>query len=424
VVELVGGALGLLHQVRLGAIAGWRVAKMETCAIMSAMEAGELGRRVASLREARGLTGSQFGLRLGLTKSQVSKIESGARRVDVSELAVMADVLGVTLGELLGAPRSRSLALAGRVMTQPAQGADRTALRRLRQLLEAESVLESTCGLRPAAPSPAGEAVVARLAAEDLGRARSGARAVGERLAGIVREELGLGRAPVADIAELAERHFGVDVALWPLGESVSGLCAHGDGIAMFLVNTAFTAGHERFTAAHELAHHLLADPREVVVEADLYEVSTPPEVRANAFGAALLMPEDGVVEAIGARPVDAAVLGELLRHFRVSYAALVNRLGTLRVLSPESAEQWRSKSAVSVLRAAGDSAPGQLVGPTLSRRVPARLWRSALDGYQTGRVGVGVLGGLVDTDSDVLYAQLATDGVLPPPVVDDLSDV
>jgi Zn-dependent peptidase ImmA (M78 family)/transcriptional regulator with XRE-family HTH domain len=388
------------------------------------MEAAAVGARMAKLREARGMTGTQLGRALGLSKSQISKIESGARRIDVSELAEMADVLGVTLGELLGTPRSRSLALAARVMTQPTDGADLDARRRLRQLLEAESVLGGVCGLRPAMPSVAGIAALERVEAEGLSRTRGSARATGERLAEVVREELGLGRAPLADIAELAERHLGVDVALWPVGDAVSGLCAHGDGVATILVNSQFSAGHERFSAAHELAHHLLSDPREVVIEANLYETSSPAEVRANAFAAAFLMPADSARELIGVAGVDAEVLGELLRHFRVSYQALVHRLRTLAIISRADAESWLAESATAALRAAGDSNPHELTGPTLTRRIPTRLWRAALKGYQSGQVGIGVLAGLADTDAETLYAKLAADGIVPPTVVDDLADI
>ena len=103
-----------------------------------------------------------------------------------------------------------------------------------------------------------------------------------------------MGRAPIADVADLAERHFGLDILAWPTGTGVSGLCAHGRGVVIMLVSTAFTRGHQRFTAAHELAHHLLGDPREVVIDSGLYDDSNPIEKRANAFAAALLMPAAG----------------------------------------------------------------------------------------------------------------------------------
>ena len=51
-------------------------------------------------------------------------------------------------------------------------------------------------------------------------------------------------------------------------------------------------------------------------------------------------------------------------------------------------------------------------------------LWRAALESYQSGRVGIGVLAGLADTDAETLYTQLAADGIAPPSVADDLATV
>ena len=65
----------------------------------------------------------------------------------------------------------------------------------------------------------------------------------GHRLAQIVRDELGLGYAPVADLPALCERHFGLNAVTWPIGKAVSGLCAHGADIALVLVSSSFHAG-------------------------------------------------------------------------------------------------------------------------------------------------------------------------------------
>lgn len=75
-----------------------------------------VGERIAALRTVRGLTGDQLGSTVGLTESQVSEVENGTRKLDVSELAVLADALGVTLAEILGVELGGIRALAARVM--------------------------------------------------------------------------------------------------------------------------------------------------------------------------------------------------------------------------------------------------------------------------------------------------------------------
>lgn len=383
----------------------------------------EIGKRISKLREAQGMKGEQFGLVLGLSKSQVSKIENGTRKLDVSEVALVADALGVTLAELLGVERTSSLALAARVMATPDAEAALTPRQRMRQMLEADAALTDAVGLRVAGPSPAGLAVLSKTEREGLASMRSTGQA-GLRLANIVREELGLGRAPVSDVAELVEHHFGVDVLNWPTGSSISGLCVSGDGVAMMLVSTSFSKGHQRFTTAHELAHYLLSDPRPVVVEADLYDKSGAMELRANAFAANFLMPEASLREVVGGRQIDEVVLVHLMRHFGVSYQALVNRLRNISLLSRSVAENWLARTPTSVLRDANDSDPEELTGPTEERRIPPRLWRAAERGYKLGRVGLGILATLNDEDSETLFNRLAEKGVCPPAFVDDFSDV
>jgi Zn-dependent peptidase ImmA (M78 family)/transcriptional regulator with XRE-family HTH domain len=383
-----------------------------------------VGTRIAALRIARGLTGEQLGRALGLTKSQVSKVESGTRKLDISEIALVADALGVTLAEVLGVQRRGSLALAARVMAAPGQDETALARRRVRQVLEVEAALGDAIGLPAAGPSAAGAAVLEQVRIEGL--THTATVACGARLAEIVRERLGLGRAPIGDLPALVERHFALSAVTWPIGKVVSGLCAHNADVALILVSSSFPVGHQRFTTAHELAHHLLADPREVIIESDVFAASTPTERRANAFAAALLMPSDGLREVVNGRPVDEVVIAELMREFGVSYTALLYRLAdpAVRLMSSAERNDWLQRAPTSVLRAAGDPAPAELTFPDETRRVPPRLLSVAQHGYQNGRIGLGLLAALLDEDADSLYTRLANEGVTPPVVHDDMGDL
>jgi transcriptional regulator with XRE-family HTH domain len=62
----------------------------------------QLGGRIAELRKARGLTQAQLADRLDVGQQQVASFEAGRRRVPVSQLAPLADALGVSIEELLG----------------------------------------------------------------------------------------------------------------------------------------------------------------------------------------------------------------------------------------------------------------------------------------------------------------------------------
>jgi Zn-dependent peptidase ImmA (M78 family)/transcriptional regulator with XRE-family HTH domain len=381
--------------------------------------------RVAALREAHGMTGQELGAALGLSRSQVSKIEHGSRRLEISELAAVADALEVSLAEILGVERSTSLALAARVMAAPQEDATLPSRRRMRQLLEAEATLVNATGLQESRPTSSGQDVLAIISDQGIPSSHAPWQD-GETLANLVRQGLGLGRAPIANVAELAEQHFGLDVLIWPTGKAVSGLCAHGQGIAMMLISTAFPRGHQRFTAAHELAHHLLRDPREVVIEGDLYDTSNPMEKRANAFAAALLMPADGLRDVIAGRPIDEAVISGLMRHYGVSFTALLYRLANPGIgqISAQARDEWLQKPVSAVLRAANDPAPEELTKPDEAKRIPARLWRAAQAGYQSGRVGIGTLAALADEAPEQLFIRLSANDIRPPIPDDDLTDL
>lgn len=60
-----------------------------------------LGTRIRHYREKAKLTQEELGANINKDSSVISKIESGNRRVAVSEIKAIADALGVSLIELL-----------------------------------------------------------------------------------------------------------------------------------------------------------------------------------------------------------------------------------------------------------------------------------------------------------------------------------
>lgn len=60
-----------------------------------------IGRRIAALREARGLSQSALAQALGLSFQQIQKYEYGKNRISVARLLLIADVIDVPYNELM-----------------------------------------------------------------------------------------------------------------------------------------------------------------------------------------------------------------------------------------------------------------------------------------------------------------------------------
>lgn len=371
-----------------------------------------VGLRIRALREREGLTLEALGEAIGRDKTAMSRIERGERNVRSSELEQIAQRLSVNVRDLLGMrPRADLLAVAYR-QTQATDTDTRAALATVKRVLEVQQTVDEL-GIRRAEPAAGLE--MPSVAAE--------ANTEGQQAAAHVRAELGLGAAPVHDLVDLADE-LGVDVLQAPLPENISGLCVRSQTAALIAVNSEYTAGHQRFTLAHELGHFLLDRDHELVVDtqAHLHGDGGDIERRAHAFAAHLLMPPAGLEGHLAGRPVDEEAFADLLFAFDVSNAALRIQLRQLRLITASQErefaadrynpkplavrhghlEQWRRNR--------------HLQGAT---QAPRRLWTRALEAYTQGRLGAGLLAVLAGEDADELEQALAADGIEP-----DFSDL
>lgn len=71
---------------------------------MTSDAAGRVGERLRALRRAAGRTLVDLAADTGISKSTLSRLESGERRLTVDQLAALADVYGVSLDDLVGRP--------------------------------------------------------------------------------------------------------------------------------------------------------------------------------------------------------------------------------------------------------------------------------------------------------------------------------
>ncbi|HTC70666.1 MAG TPA: helix-turn-helix domain-containing protein [Acidothermaceae bacterium] len=381
----------------------------------------EVGQRVRLARRRAGLDAKELAEAIGLSQDKISKIEHGRRRVSPRELPALAQVLRVSIQTLLGSVdlARPTLALAHRVAESgPATDTSRTRQRAI-DVLEAGDWLERATNVVPLQLSPGGAAVSQLVANQftEAPRTRPEAQRQGRQLAEEVRRALDLGVGEIGDLPALIEMHFVADVALSPLGDSSDGLCAHDGNRALLVANTDHTAGHVRFTLGHELGHHLLRDPRDVIEEqtADMF-VSSYRERRVNAFAAHLLLPVKAVEATLAwlgcsaddikaGNPRGRTALGYLMTRYGVSLQCTLNQVAAASIIDlPDAVALKEQLSASTLVRAARHLASGTRPGPTVvnrDQRPPARLVSAALEAAREGVVGLHTVAVLLGRDND-----------------------
>ena len=161
---------------------------------------------------------------------------------------------------------------------------------------------------------------------------------------------MGINKAPIA-VDELA-MNLNIVVSNERLPDDVSGFLYRDDTYALIGVNENHPTSRQRFTLAHELGHYVMheGDYIDDQFRINFRDITSSTgtkmnEIEANAFAAALLMPEHLVREAV-ARLNDGIELlpfsenedvteeiPELAKIFDVSHQALLIRLGKLGLL-------------------------------------------------------------------------------------------
>ena len=168
--------------------------------------------RIDQERGAREMTQRALAQEAGLSTTQMSRLMNGERKLTAGDLASIASALGVSATVLLGqseADRPYSLAQRlGRAGHAPALDGP---FERARELLQLRELLDQIF-VREDEDAPVSVEVPTT----------SFFQRAGIKLAGRVRESLGLGDAPVDDLEAVAAR-FNMDVATQP-GSSQSGV--------------------------------------------------------------------------------------------------------------------------------------------------------------------------------------------------------
>jgi Zn-dependent peptidase ImmA (M78 family)/DNA-binding XRE family transcriptional regulator len=308
---------------------------------------------------------------ISLSRAMVAQIETGVRPANTVLLEKIASVFRCDVRDFFVATASTDAVGALFRATEAIQEevAEETLKPQI-ALLRQYTALEKMLGVNPSMNSPV------RYETAEM-KSNWDAIQAGVKIAEDERRRLQLGIDPMSDMAGLLELQ-GVRVLGVDLPDTISGAFLGDDqtGLAV-LFNRKHHEARHAFTLAHEYCHVLADRDKLSVVSAKQNQMDLI-EVRANAFAAALLLPEDGVkafFDRLGkAGPTRSALavadsaegvsdsserrrsaeavkiqiydIAHLQFHYGVSWETAVYRLHNLRYIGKDERDDLLSKKA------------------------------------------------------------------------------
>jgi Zn-dependent peptidase ImmA (M78 family)/transcriptional regulator with XRE-family HTH domain len=272
----------------------------------------QIGARVRAARVELGLSQADVAVALDLSQAAVSQLEAGRRSPRVDELAVLSDLFARDIDYFLTPMRAGGdrIGLTFRAGTAELPLPDlQRAVMRFIEDVESQPFPESVLRVRASDPASAAREV----------RKRTGQTGI-----------------PV-DVNAVA-RGVGVAIFYSPLPDTLSAFLLRAEERSVIGVNANQSPVRRRFSAAHEIGHHVLdhadgsvfdyAFPTTTEGEPPGYDPQN--EREANQFAAELLMPEENLVE-----DAPSLSLARLARRYEVSQEAMSFRLLNLGLREP-----------------------------------------------------------------------------------------
>jgi Zn-dependent peptidase ImmA (M78 family)/DNA-binding XRE family transcriptional regulator len=342
----------------------------------------EVGRRVAEARDQAGLTQTALAQRVRLERTALAKVESGRRGLSSLELARLASELEKPIQWFVTEPPPTVVSRRASSLELP-DDLDvlvDTFARDVELLVELGSLRTSDVRREGRVPKTLTEA---------------------ERLALAIREELDEPDGALTNLIGKVES-LGLYVASVDLpGGLPDGAYVALEGAGATVINGTQDAGRRRFTLAHELGHHVIAD--EYATDWAVAESKDERERRINAFAIHFLMPRSSVVrdwQTYGGEhePRPAAI--RLAAQYRVSWTAACAQLQNFRLVNRALADALRSQPPRRAdLLELGVFIVEELAPPTLSPQFASAVLRA----YRGAKIGanraVDLLRGTITAD-------------------------
>lgn len=281
---------------------------------------GDIGERVRESRSAAALTQAELARRLGLDRTALAKIEAGVRQVSALELFRLSDALGLPVAHFVLRPPEAIVSRRAPLLDEP-DAATRSGYYLDADLAAHARDAEWLVGQGLLRPDPlrAGGA--------------AGTPEQGRELARKARSALGVTVGPLGALAEVCEA-FGLYVL--PVDRDAEGASVSLGAYGVAVIGAKREPGRRRWTAAHELGHHLLGDAYHSDVGVAASERRR--EAVVDAFAGEFLLPE-AVLAAEPTGTGDVRLrLTRLAGTYRLSWSATVLAAARVDVCTEDQA--------------------------------------------------------------------------------------
>ncbi|WP_420311905.1 helix-turn-helix domain-containing protein [Streptomyces sp. YS-B37] len=320
-----------------------------------------IGGRIAETRESAGLSQGELASRIGVDRTAVVRMEQGERKVSALELFQIADALGAPPAHFLTQPPA-ALVSRRKTLDSPVDAATRNSYRldiRLEEHARNAQWLVAEGFLTP----------------PHLNDLLSYAEADPATLAREARRVADIPPGPLGPMASVAER-LGLYLTVVP--EPAEGASLLLDTYGVSVISSHSAPGRRRWTAAHELGHHLMQD--EYHSDAGVSASRDEREQAIDHFAGEFLLPEDEFDSAWkqavnrGQSPRDALI--GIAADYRISWSATVSRAQWLGLVGTRAARRLKADTPVR-----GDflAIRGAEPVPDLEEGATGAAWRQAV---------------------------------------------
>jgi Zn-dependent peptidase ImmA (M78 family) len=331
---------------------------------LNELSAQEIGRRLRLARENADIRQDEAAHVIGMSRPTLVSIEKGTRRVRIQELQALARHYGVSVNAILRREAVHTdLIPRFRKLRETEDDHTLEAIQLLNDLVKAEVELENVLGVERRRHYP-----------PERGINEGDVLELAEKHAQELRDWLGLGSGPIADIFSIIELDLGIRLYQRRLSSKsrVAGLFTYDDAVgACILLNANHPLERRIQSAAHEVGHFFGTRRVPEVLE-DNEQFLSRDERYANAFGRAFLTPRKSFEESFRQLTAGADKLTRrhviLLAHqHNLSREAAVRRLEELDLVRKGTWEWFKRNGGIK------DEQAREVLGTAAMRPDPAK---------------------------------------------------